>query len=236
MAARIVAIQELVNVVRDRVLDPKRASARLAKIARDKRAEVEAKQGRHPTEVRVDGKAGLSEDAVNPSGTIVYLIHPFAQFVDELWAALRQESPVGPSKAGPGYRSLHFRDQWHILVNDQPAPEGSWNGRQPKPGETWTFVNTMPYARRLAWGWSVQAPPLWIEEIAKRFERQYGNLFGGATLRGGNLKGFQYAFIIPPADIMPPEDHQFSERARRYDRHLRYPAIVVRVPGNALTS
>lgn len=232
--ARIVAIQELVNVVRDQTLNPRRQSERLAQIARGKLAEVEAKQGKHPTEVKVDGRSGASEDSVRPAGTIVYLIHPFTQFVDELWAALRDESPVGPSKSGPGYRALHFRDQWKVLVNDmavQPSAELT-----PKPGEVWTFVNVMPYARRLAWGWSVQAPPLWIEDIAKRFEHAYGNLFGAANLRGGNLKGFQYAFVIPPLEIMPPEDHQFSEHARRYNRHLRYPAIIVRVPGNALTS
>lgn len=232
--ARIVAIQELVKVVRQDLLDPKRASTRLAAIARGKLAEVEAKQGKFPTVVKVDGKAGASEDAVKPDGMIVYLIHPFTNFVGELLAALEAESPEGPAKDGPGYRSMHFRDSWRILVNDQPVPAGTVP--EAKPGQVWTFVNPMPYARRLAWGWSVQAPPLWIDDVAKRFQQKYGNLFGAATLRGANQKGFEYSFIVPPLEIMPPEDHQFSDRARRYNRHLRYPAIIVRVPGNALTT
>lgn len=233
--ARIVAIQELVKVMRQDLLgNPRDASARLARIARAKLAEVETKQGKYPTVVKVDGRDGASEDSVRPDGMIVYLIHPFTDFTKELLAALVAASPKGPAKAGPGYRSMHFAESWRILVNDQPVPAGTIP--EAKPGDVWTFVNPLPYARRLAWGWSVQAPPLWIDVVAKTFQQKYGNLFGGATIKGRNLKGFEYTFIIPPLEIMPPEDHNFSEKARMYNRHLRYPAILVRVPGNALTT
>lgn len=233
-AVRYVALQDLVKVVREPLDNPREASRRLADKAREKLAEVEREQGKYPTVVKVDGRIGASEYEVSPDGTIIYLIHPFANFIDELITTLIQRSPVGPEKEGDGYRHYHYHEMWKILVNDVPEPFGS--GRQPKPGETWTFVNVMPYSRRIYWGWSVQAPKLWIDRIAREFQKKYGNLFGGTNLRLGKEPGFEMDFIVPPGSIMPPKDHQFSKRAKRYNRHLRYPAIIVRIPGNALTT
>ena len=225
--ARYVPIQELVGVLRDTLLDSKAASARLARIARAKLAEVEGVQGKHPTTKQVDGREGADEESVKPGGVIVYLIHPFAKFIDQLILDLISASPVGPTKTNrAGYRAQHYESMWKILINGVPEP--MFSGRQPKPGEEWTIVNTMPYAKRIGHGWSAQAPPLWIDGIAKKYQRQYGNLFGGAGAKGNNLKGFSYSFIVPPASILP-------EGSKRYGDG-RLPAIIVRVPGNAVVT
>jgi hypothetical protein len=83
---------------------------------------------------------------------------------------VKNESPV---------KSGRFRVSWQVGENSASGgekPEGSYTGIPPidrigyqeeKLGNVYSVHNNLPYAERLANGWSKQAPSGWIQGIAK---------------------------------------------------------------------
>lgn len=89
-------------------------------------------------------------------------------------AKLKDESPV---------RSGRFRGSWRVGENantgDPGNPEGDGteypdpvrtNYRTEELGKDYYLFNNLPYAERLGDGWSTQAPPGWVDVIAKRMQ------------------------------------------------------------------
>ena len=83
---------------------------------------------------------------------------------------LKQASPVDTGR---------FRVSWQVGENAAPGgekPPGTYTGtlqierigyQQEKLGNVYSIHNNLPYAERLAQGWSKQAPGGWVQGIAK---------------------------------------------------------------------
>lgn len=83
---------------------------------------------------------------------------------------LKQASPVDTGR---------FRASWQVGENAAPGgvkPEGSYGGTpaldrigysQERMGNVYSVHNNLPYAERLAQGWSGQAPAGWVQGVAK---------------------------------------------------------------------
>jgi hypothetical protein len=85
-------------------------------------------------------------------------------------ARLKAASPVDTGR---------FRVSWQVGENAAPGgekPPGTYTGtpqierigyQQEKLGNVYSIHNNLPYAKRLAQGWSKQAPGGWVQGIAK---------------------------------------------------------------------
>jgi hypothetical protein len=83
---------------------------------------------------------------------------------------LKQASPVDTGR---------FRASWQVGENSAGGgekPEGSYSStpaidrigyQQERVGNVYSVHNNLPYAERLAQGWSKQAPAGWVQGIAK---------------------------------------------------------------------
>jgi hypothetical protein len=83
---------------------------------------------------------------------------------------LKQASPVDTGR---------FRVSWQVGENAAPGGEkfaGTYTGtpqidrigyQQEKLGNVYSVHNNLPYAERLAQGWSNQAPSGWVQGVAK---------------------------------------------------------------------
>lgn len=87
---------------------------------------------------------------------------------------LKQESPVDTGR---------FRASWAIGQNAAPfqgQPDGTYAQSPPlavnyqlgseKAGNVYSIHNNLPYADRLATGWSTQAPSGWVDSVAKNIQ------------------------------------------------------------------
>ena len=87
---------------------------------------------------------------------------------------LKQASPVDTGR---------FRVSWQVGENAAPGgekPAGTYTGTpqidrigysQEKLGNVYSVHNNLPYAERLAQGWSNQAPSGWVQGIAKDMQQ-----------------------------------------------------------------
>ena len=87
---------------------------------------------------------------------------------------LKQASPVDTGR---------FRVSWQVGENAAPGgekPAGTYTGTpqidrigysQEKLGNVYSVNNNLPYAERLAQGWSNQAPSGWVQGIAKDMQQ-----------------------------------------------------------------
>jgi hypothetical protein len=85
-------------------------------------------------------------------------------------ARLKAASPVDTGR---------FRVSWQVGENVAPGgikPEGTYSGTPPldrigysreQLGNIYSVHNNLPYAERLAQGWSGQAPAGWVQGVAK---------------------------------------------------------------------
>jgi hypothetical protein len=90
--------------------------------------------------------------------------------VRETDSLVKQASPVDTGR---------FRASWQVGQNSAPGgikPPGSYSGSAPisrigyqqeKPGNIYSVHNNLPYAERLATGWSSQASAGWVQGVAK---------------------------------------------------------------------
>jgi hypothetical protein len=87
---------------------------------------------------------------------------------------LKQASPVDTGR---------FRVSWQVGENAAPGgekPAGTYTGTpqidrigysQEKLGNVYSVHNNLPYAERLAQGWSNQAPSGWVQGVAKDMQQ-----------------------------------------------------------------
>ncbi|MBN9525780.1 MAG: hypothetical protein J0H82_06245 [Alphaproteobacteria bacterium] len=130
-----------------------------AQIAQRARAGVEARQGRMPTEVIVDGRRGAAEASVKAFGNIVYRFDAAPRAAEEAMLVAEGLSPVDRSSDAD---NRVFAKSFLFLVDGAEATLDA-----AKPGSEIILVNRrFGYSRRLEKGWSLQAPAGVMEVVA----------------------------------------------------------------------
>jgi hypothetical protein len=178
--------------------------ARIASLARKVLAETHAHNARilgheTPHEQIVDGRKGAALETVNPDrGTIVFLFEVGTDVLSWIGEQLVLHSPIGDPP-------IHYKDS-HILLADGVEIT---LGQQIPVAETYTFVNVVPYARKIERGLSDQAAEGVYEVVADMAKRRFGNI---AQIR--------FTFV----STIPAGARGFT---KEMDRQSRHPAIVV---------
>lgn len=154
--------------VRRQLLVDTAYAARDAALAQDR-----AILGREPPYVTVvDGRPGASESSVRPGGTIVYLFNvggaSLEKAVDAAYRLLLELSPV---KTGQ-YQSHHI-----MLVNGQQAAVAAGaEALKLSDTDVVSFVNLLPYSRKIERGLSSMAPDGVYETAQTALKATFGNL------------------------------------------------------------
>jgi hypothetical protein len=217
MPSRVDPIEKDIDLLIRQDLSPEAQSRVLAEFALDTLAEAEAKNAEvlgHPVrhETFVDGREGAAEETVRPSGTIVYefeLVEEIFAWIDE---QLLSHSPVGGS--GDRHSGLYRRS--HIFYADDEEADPL----APPPGiRIGTFVNAVPYARKIEEGESPQQPDGVYEVVTHLAARRFGNI---AKIV------FAYRGVVEGQSIVPAAKRSAVARAQNKSA-VRYPAIVVTV-------
>lgn len=159
------------------LLSPEAQSRAVADFARGEIATADDTNrsilGRFPPKVvTVDGNPGAALETVKPNGGVI--VAEWEIFSDVLiWIGqtLRDRSPVGPSG--------DYRDGWTVLADGVEVP----HGQEIPPAEVVTFVNTVPYSRKIEIGktesgrdFVVQVPNRIAERTAKDAASRFGNV------------------------------------------------------------
>jgi hypothetical protein len=165
-------------------------------------------------EVTVDGRRDVPFEAVNPDrGSIIIEFNIVPAMLHWIARMLLEASPV---KKGD-YQAGHtlFVDGVATLTAKQLA-----TGAQASAGETYAFVATVPYARRLENGkdrkgrpFVKQVPPHICERVAKEARRKYAHIatirFNYIALAGANntrtdrRSGHRLELLFPTIIIQP---------------------------------
>lgn len=143
----------------------------------------------------VDGRLGAPIETVKTGGMIVALFAVHAAAVDFTWATLAALSPVDQNPKTMD--EVVYRDRHLLLVNgeEQSPPVDV------KPDDIVTFVNLLPYARKIEHGWSKkQAPDGVYEAAAAIVKGRFGNIvdirFGYGSFLGSTAsRDTRYPYI-----------------------------------------
>lgn len=119
-------------------------------IAKLAKAQVEAKQGRHPGLTIVDGRRRALETSVKPGGIIAYSFDPTRLVVADSLRFLREISPVDRSHRQD---DRVFKDSFIILADGAAVDVD-----QIPYGAEVAILNRQRYDGKLERGWSLQAP------------------------------------------------------------------------------
>lgn len=145
-------------------------------------------------EVIVDGRPDAPIESVKPGGVVVALFAVHAAAIDFTWETLARLSPVDQS---PNADNIVYRDNHLLLVNGEE--------REPpvsvEPDDIVTFVNLLPYARRIEQGHSKKQAPDGVYEVATAIVKaRFGNVvnvrFGYGSFLGATAsRDTRYPFI-----------------------------------------
>lgn len=172
--ARLKSFRAAVDLTRSQLTgEPRRQQLiRLARAAIDEAAAFNRAAIGHDIDrvVIVDGRRGVAIDAVRPGGTVVALFDVHTAAIDFTYETLLKLSPVDESEDAD---SIVYKDNHRLLVNGQEVG--------PPPVEIGvddvvTFVNLLPYARRLERGYSDQAPNGIYEVASAIVKARFGNI------------------------------------------------------------
>lgn len=167
--------QDIGLVISDR-LSPSVQKKAIADFARSAIAEADEKNrqvlGRIPPRtVTVDGRSGAALDSVKPAGgSIVVEWEIVSDVLVWIGNTLRDRSPVV---------SGDYRKGWTLLADGKVIAAG----QQAPIADEYTFVNTVPYARRIEVGktdsgrdFVIQVPSRIAERTAKDAAARFGNV------------------------------------------------------------
>jgi hypothetical protein len=146
-------------------------------------------------ETIVDGRPGAPIDAVKPGGVVAALFAVHAAAIDFTWETLARLSPLDQNPKT--IDNIVYRDNHLLLVNgeEREAPVSV------EPDDVVTFVNLLPYARRIEQGYSKkQAPDGVYEAAAAIVKARFGNIvdvrFGYGSFLGATAsRDTRYPFI-----------------------------------------
>jgi hypothetical protein len=214
--ARIGNFRQDVQAFVNENLSPRARQLLMAEKAREvlSKAKADNKQavGREvPYDQFVDGREGAPLESINPKGGVIaFRFHLIGDVLKYIGEQLEMHSPV---LTGRYKRS-------HILLADgvEVDPDAEF-----PPAETYAFVNTTPYARKIERGLSKQAADGVYEVVADLARRRYGNM---ATIK------FTYRSVILPYVALGGKRGGRAASAAQRSAHSmetgsRVPAIVV---------
>lgn len=205
MEDRLAAFQRDITVFLQDNLSVEARQKKMADLARKALNETKAQNERivgHevPYEQIVDGRKNAPLESVNPdTGVIVFLFELGTEVLSWIGEQLVLHSPIGDPP-------IHYKDS-HILLADGVEIE---LGAQIPMAEVYTFVNVVPYARKIERGESEQAADGVYEVVADMAKRRFGNI--------AQIK-FTYVSTIPPSAM--------GRWNKKLERQTRNPAIVV---------
>lgn len=178
---RLEPLDRDIALILDQELSPGARSRRLAEFAKDQLIVAQDQNRRAlgavpPHETFVDGASGRSIESVKADGVIVFEFRLIQDALGAIGEMLVKASPV---------RTGRFQSS-HILFADGVEVDP---GRIPMDASRFSFVNSMPYARKIERGLSPQAPEGVFHVVATLAARRYGNLarirFGFESLPAG---------------------------------------------------
>jgi hypothetical protein len=138
-----------------------------ADLARRKVAEAEPRLGK-PYRTLIDGRQGAPLDSVRNGGNIRFQFLDMGPALDAIWERLVRGSPLGPERGLPHYFQVHWLivdGAWVDVIDTEIKPVRAQSMCQ--------FVNARPYARKLEFGYSLQAPDGIYELVALWAKREY---------------------------------------------------------------
>jgi hypothetical protein len=146
-------------------------------------------------ETIVDGRRNAAIESVKPGGVVVALFAVHAAAIDFTWETLAGLSPVDQNPKTVD--NIVYRENHLLLVNGEE--------REPpvnvEPDDIVTFVNLLPYARRIEHGYSKKQAPDGVYEVATAIVKaRYGNIvdvkFGYGSFLGATAsRDTRYPFI-----------------------------------------
>lgn len=174
-----------------------------------------------PRTITVDGKQGAPLTDVKPDGgTIIVEYELITDVLVWIGDMLRARSPVVSGK---------YRDSWTLLADGTEVGEsGSIPG-----AETYTFVNEVPYARKIEVGLTKAGKPFVVQVPNRIAERTAKD----AASRFGNIAKIRSTFISLTNGYQLKNDAvSRSKRGRirirnRAGTEITYPAIEVSLKG-----
>jgi hypothetical protein len=182
-----------------------------------------------PHETFVDGRPGADLESVNPDrGEILFkfeLASDIFQWIDE---QLIIHSPVGDTPKSPEYNKSHV----FFVDGEQADPAGG------AAGETFVFLNTTPYARKIERGLSDQTPDGVYEVVAVMAARRYGNIaritFGYRSFQAGTIVYNPGKFdlrkrLADQQGLTEAEAKAAASRIIKAERDSRQPAIIITI-------
>jgi hypothetical protein len=173
-----------------------------------------------PYTVSVDGRLGAPLESVRPGGIIFVEYELVFEALTWIGDMLEQFSPVGspPKDRHPG---LYKRS--HVMIADGAmVPEGT----VPPIASRISFVNIVPYARKIERGYSSQAPEGVYSAVAKLASNKFSNVakitFGYETPLFGAIEDWAAS---PSGRAWGKKKRKGSKGTAEWLR--RQPAIIV---------
>lgn len=216
--ARISVFSREIDLLLARHLSPQARQRAAAQYARKLLAEAQQTNQRAlgaipPHRTFVDGRAGAALESVNPDhGRIVFrfeLSHEMLRWIGE------QLVTHSPFLTGQYARS-------HVLLAD--GVEIDADGKIPQ-AETYLFVNSVPYARKIERGYSDDAPEGVYEVVSALATRRFGNI--------ANIRFTYRSLLLPYIALGGRRGGKTASPAKRsahyIERETRNPAISVRL-------
>lgn len=149
-------------------------------------------------QVIVDGRRGAPVSSVKPGGVVVALFAVHAAAVDFTWETLARLSPVDES---PNADDVVYRENHRLLINGEEALPPV----EIRVDDEVTFVNLLPYARRIERGHSKRQAPDGVYEVTSQIVKaRFGNIvtvkFGYGSFLGAPAvrdTRFPYISLLP---------------------------------------
>lgn len=177
-------------------------------------------------ETFVDGRRTADLESVNPDkGEILFRFNLATDVFSWIDEQLIIHSPVGDTPKSPEYNRSHI----FFADGDQVDPTGVASG------ETFIFLNTVPYARKIERGLSKQTPDGVYEVVATLAARRFGNIarirFGYRSFQAGaivyNPGKFDLRQGFRQQGLSEADAKAAASRIIKAERDSRQPAIII---------
>ncbi len=159
------AVEEVVTSIKERFRGFHVEVARKALAEAQSRSSVSYEQF-------VDGRKDAPLESVRFAGNIRFTFNRLGEVLDWIYTQLVRDSPIG--KSTPPH--IHyFQDHQLFIDGERVSARLGEVIEVPRAGEA-VIVNARPYARRIEYGWSIQAPDGVYEIVAVAAQRRFTNV------------------------------------------------------------
>ena len=220
LVTKVEPIQDWIEITADRTLSPQARSTAVANYAREQIEEASAANrrvaGREvPRKQFVDGREGAQLDTVDPDGGIIVAEWDLVlEVLRAIAVMLVERSPVVKGDYVRGHRL--FADDVEVANTDAGIPFA----------ETYSFVNLVPYARKIEIGKTKSGRPFVVQVPNRIYERTAKDAQG----RFGNIVKIRFSYRSPLMTYQATGSLG-ARHSRRggVERETRAPAIIVSV-------